>query len=385
MSALEAVCNTCELKALIIENNNEQKSFLKELVNKLGLEDVICNNGKEALKIIKKENIDIILSNVILPDSDGFTVALNIKKNLGEFFFIPVILFSSDADKKIKIKGLSCADDVFCQPFDTNEICARINNLLKIKKLQNYLLKSQSDFERQKKQARLQLYRSARMASIGTFASGIAHELNNPLTAILGCSGALLERVKNKETIEDEDLKEYIQIIYQESVKCRDIVENLLNFSREKEIKIEDFFLYNCVNDACSLIKPKAEKKNIKINIKIPLDIKVRADNQKLLQAIINVVTNSIDFCNNGSLIEIWVEIEDKFAKLYIKDNGPGISPEILQNIFDPFFTTKEVGKGIGLGLAITHFIMDEIYGKINVQSEVSKGTTVILEIPCAN
>jgi signal transduction histidine kinase len=109
------------------------------------------------------------------------------------------------------------------------------------------------------------------------------------------------------------------------------------------------------------------------------------ADAHKLEQVFINVLTNCIDFCGPGSTVTIARDTsrrDGKYAVVTVRDNGAGMAPEVLAKAFDPFFTTKEVGKGIGMGLSICHKIMEEMNGRIDLVSEVKKGTTVFLEIP---
>ncbi len=238
--------------------------------------------------------------------------------------------------------------------------------------------------ENEQKIARKQMYRSARLASIGTFASGVAHELNNPLTAILGFSSALLERIKRSEPMDQQELEQYLTIINHETVRCSDIVENLSRFAREGDVQIREFALFECVDGAVRLINSLAVKRKVKVSTNIAATILVKADPQKLQQAIIHILTNSLDFCVAGNEITIETFVDTKYIKLGITDNGPGIGSEDLAKVFDPFFTTKQVGKGLGLGLAMCHVIMEECNGGIDIISEKGRGTTVFLDIPAA-
>ncbi len=236
--------------------------------------------------------------------------------------------------------------------------------------------------EREQRVARAQLYRSARLASIGTFASGVAHELNNPLTAILGFSGAIMERIRKQESMDKEELAQYLSIINAETLRCSDTVENLSRFAREGDVQIRDFFLAECIEGALRLVKPAAAKKRVTIGESIPRGTRVRADLQKLQQAVVYVLTNALDFCSSGSSVSISAESDGRFVRMSISDNGPGIPQDMLSKVFDPFFTTKEVGQGTGLGLAMSHVIMEECNGSMDITSEVGKGTTVSLDIP---
>ncbi len=241
--------------------------------------------------------------------------------------------------------------------------------------------------EEERKIARKQLYRSARLASIGVLASGVAHEVNNPLTAILGFAGAILDRLKHNESIEQEELSQYLQIINDEALRCRDIVENLSRFARGGDLAISVVSLSTCINNALKLIHAKAVRAGFTFETDVDANLKVMADANKLEQAIVNVFTNCIDFCPGGCTVKVNAALSPlgKSVVLKIVDQGPGISAEVLPRVFDPFFSTKEVGKGIGMGLSICYNIMEECNGKIDVISETrSKGTTVVLEIPKA-
>ena len=236
--------------------------------------------------------------------------------------------------------------------------------------------------EQEQRDARKKLYLSARLASIGTLAAGVAHELNNPLTSVLGFSSALLSRLRMDDTINKEEFLQYLGIINSETLRCRDIIENLSKFAREKEIHIAPFVLKECVELALKLINTKAHKKNISFDCDCPESIVVKADSQRIQQVLLQIFSNSIDFCAPGCMVKIKAIKDGDSVVLTIADNGPGIAAAIIPKVFDPFFTTKEVGKGAGLGLAISHYIMEECDGAIAIESEEGAGTKVLIEMP---
>ncbi|MBD3391537.1 MAG: response regulator [Chitinivibrionales bacterium] len=239
--------------------------------------------------------------------------------------------------------------------------------------------------EEERRIARRQLYRSAQMVSIGTLAAGVAHELNNPLAAVLGFSDALLHRLDSDGAVDAAELRQYLGIIKSESLRCRDILDNLHRFSRDREPQILDMSLLDCIRSACSLIGARASKKRMTIRNRITADITVKADPQRMGQVFLNVLANAIDFCPEGSTVTIDLAPpapNARFAGVQIADNGPGIEPDVLPRVFDPFFTTKEVGKGIGVGLALCHKAMEECEGSIDITSGKDGGTTVLIEVP---
>lgn len=242
------------------------------------------------------------------------------------------------------------------------------------------------NLEEEKKVARKQLYRSSLLASIGTLASGVAHEMNNPLTAILGFSSALVSRIKNNEEIAKEELGSYLQVIHDETIRCRDIVDHLHRFARDSgEAKIGMHSLLGCIVNALKLVNMKAARSEITILNDLKDDEWVQVDANKLEQVFINLLTNCLDFCPPKSTVHI-VKMPanplSRFVGVAVRDNGPGMQPEVLAKAFDPFFTTKEVGRGIGMGLSICYKIIEELNGRMDISSEPGKGTTVLLEIP---
>lgn len=243
--------------------------------------------------------------------------------------------------------------------------------------------------EEEQKVARKQLYRSARMASVGTLASGVAHEINNPLTAILGFSSSLLNRCESGEAIAAEELREYLGVINSETMRCRDIIENLSNFARDRDYRPVPVRLVESVANAVKLARPRMVKSNASVVVTVDSSLWVLADPGRLGQVLVNILANALDFAHSPPQVCFEGKAIDGTSprvSMTMTDNGPGIAPQVLPKIFDPFFTTKEIGRGTGLGLAMCHSIMEECGGSIDIVSEPGKGTCVILEFcaaPC--
>jgi signal transduction histidine kinase len=379
MSDLKTV-TASDSHILVVDDDSIVTEKMKDLLKSVPYDVSVCTSEADALTVVEKKPVDLVLLNVVMPHMDGISLAWRMKQLFGANNFVPIILLSAQDSQVKKIEGLAHAEDFISKPFSNDELLARIKVMLRIRQLQRDLLV----LEREQKIARTQLYRSARLASIGTFASGVAHELNNPLTAVLGFSGSLLERVKREEAIDKDELEQYLSIINSETVRCSEIVENLSQFARDGEAQIREFDLNECVDGAVKLVNSLAAKRNVSIVMAVPAGINVRADMRKLQQVIVYVITNSLDFCKSGCTVCIDAFSEERSVKLSIGDNGPGIAPQLLPKVFDPFFTTKEVGQGMGMGLAMCHIIMEECNGGIDVTSEKGKGTTVVLDIPSA-
>ena len=237
--------------------------------------------------------------------------------------------------------------------------------------------------EREKEIRRLneqRLMRSEKLAAIGRLAAGIAHEINNPLTSVLTFSSLLLRKAEDWQ-------KERLEIIVKETTRCREIVKGLLDFARQSEPKKELTDVNRIVETALTLTKnqlAKAREKAIVLEKELGVLPSLHVDPNQILEVFVNIFINAVDAMpQKGTLKVTSRKIEAEGAiEVRIADTGHGISPENLGKIFDPFFTTKEAGKGTGLGLAVSHGIVERHNGTIDVESTVGQGTTFIIRLP---
>lgn len=228
------------------------------------------------------------------------------------------------------------------------------------------------------------LFQAEKLSSIGKMISGIAHEINNPLTGIIGFSEILLAHSSLPENI-----RENLMLIYNESVRARKIVNDLLIFARRHSPEKKICAINDILADVISLTSCELERKCIKIDIyyerKIPL--LVFGDRHQLHQVFMNMVNNAIDAMlemKGERRVRVRTEWVKNRARVVIADNGHGMDQKTLDRIFDPFFTTKDAGEGTGLGLSISYGIVKEHRGKIYVKSTPGNGTRFSIELPLA-
>jgi signal transduction histidine kinase len=251
-----------------------------------------------------------------------------------------------------------------------------------------------------------QLVRSEKLAALGTMLSGVAHELNNPLSNIGTSTQILAEEVGAGETAPDGSprntetayQKELIEQIDAETWRARHIVRSLLDYARDREFKREPVPLAALVEETLRLMRGRIAGQAI-VNVSIPADLEVPGDRQRLQQVLINLLGNAlaalgehgeIDIearlvasqCECGKLVFGQCPGQVKSVEITVRDNGHGIPADVLPRIFDPFFTTKEVGQGVGLGLFIVFEIIEEHGGCIAVDSETGRGTTFRIRLP---
>ncbi len=228
------------------------------------------------------------------------------------------------------------------------------------------------------------IIRSEKLTSLGTMLAGIAHEINNPLSNISTSAQILSEEM---DTPDDREFKEeLIQQILQETDRARDIVKSVLEFTRDRDFKKEEINLLNALRETLRFIRTDMPT-YITIAIDIPEDLTIFADKQKIQHVFLNLLRNSVDAIPDEGvegkiMITARKDKEGEAVRIRFSDTGLGIPEEIIDKIFDPFFTTKDIGRGTGLGLYITHEIVKQHGGTIDVKSGPGAGTTFVITLP---
>jgi two-component system NtrC family sensor kinase len=225
-----------------------------------------------------------------------------------------------------------------------------------------------------------QLILTDRLASIGQFAAGTAHELNNPLTAVIGFSDLLLRRDF------PADVKEDLETINQEARRAINTVEGLLAFAREQRTGKALVDIDSIIQGVLQLRSYEQRVSNIEVDARFaPALPQVMGNVAQLQQVFMNIIVNAeqamLEAHKRGKLTIVTEQVED-VVRASFADDGPGISPENMKQLFTPFFTTREVGKGTGLGLSICHGIVTEHGGKIYAESKTGEGATFVVELP---
>jgi len=243
----------------------------------------------------------------------------------------------------------------------------------------NYMSKSLKDQNERLHKAHLQLAGAEKLTALGEMASGVAHEVNNPLGGILLYANLVLEDIP-----EDSPARENMQKIIYQTNRCKEIVQSLLDFARTPTGDMVPLKINNVVNTSLNLIKQQAMFHDIEIKISLAENLpEIIGDRARLEEVFLNLFINAADAMNGKGLLTITTKLtSNNSIKVLVSDTGEGIDQEHLQHIFEPFFTTKEPGKGTGLGLSIVYGIIKKHNGLIEAESEPGKGTTFIISLP---
>ncbi len=226
------------------------------------------------------------------------------------------------------------------------------------------------------------IIRSEKLTSLGTMLAGIAHEINNPLNNISTSAEILKEELDGS----DREFKgQLLEQILSETDRARDIVRSVLEYTRDKDFKTTEIALKDLIQETLRFIKNDFPS-HITLSLDIVEGVTVWVDKQKFQHALLNIIKNAIeamqDRTQQARLTITAGKTDQDHVEIMISDTGHGIAEEIIGKIFDPFFTTKEPGRGTGLGLFVTHYIVEQHRGSISVDSVPGKGTTFTIKIP---
>lgn len=239
------------------------------------------------------------------------------------------------------------------------------------------------------KEYQAQFYQAEKMATVGTLAAGVAHEINNPLTAISGFAEGLQRRTRKLEGKVPPELVDefssYTETIVNECLRCRDIVQTLLTFSRPVSQSLGPVDINCCVKDTLFILKHHFKRQQsitIKTSLAKNLPV-ILGDESQLKQVIINLMTNAFDATESGGTITITTSmLEGNGVELVIADTGCGIAMDDQDKLFEPFYTTKPVGKGVGIGLSTCYGIVSNHNGEITMESTPGVGSAFRVMLP---
>jgi two-component system NtrC family sensor kinase len=237
---------------------------------------------------------------------------------------------------------------------------------------------------RELEQAQQRLIRSERLASVGRLAAGLAHEIGNPIAAMIGMEELLLAG-----GLSDREQQDFLQRMRKETDRINRILSDLLAFARPSaqrgEGPSEPGDVAQAVQDVAALVAPQKSMAEVALGIetdpKLPL---VTLSREHLVQVLLNLLLNAADACQGGGRILITARASSDGVALSVEDDGPGVAPDVRERLFEPFVTTKEVGQGTGLGLAVCRGLVEAAGGTIALDPDTTSGARFLIELPAA-
>jgi two-component system NtrC family sensor kinase len=397
-------------RVLIVDDDAIQRALARNAIERFGMRAEEAENGEAGLRAFELGQHDMVLLDVIMPGLDGFDVCTRLRK-VAQTATTPILMMTGLNDNESIERAYACgASDFITKPINPLILGHRLRYMLRTGQVSAALARSEAQFE----ETRNQLLQSEKMASIGQLAAGVAHEINNPIGYVNSNLGSLETYLKQlfamidtyeraetaisdvavladiataKQTNDILFLSEDVFALLRESregvSRVGKIVQDLKDFSHigaADEWSWADLHagLESTINIVNNEIKYKAQL--VKEYGVLP---EIECLPSQLNQVFMNMLVNAAQAIEGQGTITVRSGIGDADeAWIEVSDTGKGISPEHLSRIFDPFFTTKPVGKGTGLGLALSYGIIQKHSGRIDVQSEVGRGTTFRISLP---
>ncbi len=367
------------MKILVVEDNPITRRLFEKLLQTLGYEVTICETGETALEIYQQTFYPVIALDLGLPGMNGFEFSRRIRSlPQGEHTMILVITAYDDL-ANLQAALEAGANDYLIKPIEIKLLQVRLailerqlHNLTQRKQAEEALKGAYKVLE----ETQQELVQSKTLAALGEFAAGLAHEIRNPLANIH--ASAQYCQKKNRS---EEQLKKHLDIILRNSERANRIIKDLLGFAKPRELSFTLSDVSEIIDKACNLTEAKRSAYYVRLEKKYAQNLPpTMIDKTSVEQMFVNFILNALDAMKDGGELSITAYAEAEEIVVIFADTGEGIPSEDLEKIFNPFYTTKP--DGVGLGLSLTHRIIQAHKGKIDVKSQVHEGTTVTMRLP---
>lgn len=369
---------------LIVDDSRVMREMLLRLVTEIGHRAITATNGKEAIEKTLSEQPDVVLMDVHMPEMDGYQACREIKNRLSGRY-IPIVFVTTLQEPRERLNALRAGGDDFVnKPVQREDLLFRIGTQLRVKELTEDLQSVNENLEQTvvEKSAALveterQLYQAEKMSAIGTMLSGIAHELKNPIFII----GSWAQMLKQTGGLTEEQTKA-VDFIQDQATRSSTIVENLLKLVRKKVEHVKRLDINEIIDGIRQNLSYLVVNKEVQIETELEARARIEGNAAEIEQVVVNLVSNAVDAISDKGTVTVRSRENDKWSIIEVADDGKGMSEDVKRKVFDPFFTTKDPGKGTGLGMSIIYKIVENHRGKVSVDSQEGRGTTISVCFP---
>ena len=346
---------------LIVEDNEDLLDFLVQLLGtKYRL--LLARDGEEGVAVALRERPALVLSDVMMPRCSGYELTRRIRQDT-RIAHIPIILLTAKRGVESQVAGLEAgADDYVGKPFSPDVLLARIKAQFRIRELS------------------LQVEQERKLGMLGTMTAGLAHEVRNPINAVLNGLPLVKEMCKQLPGSGREDAAELLDVAEEGARRILGMVDDLLAFASPGQGELGRWWPKESVEMAIRLLGPRVH--GVRILRDIEVDEPVFGHSGQLHQVVMNLLDNALRAVAPGGSIRVRARCRDGALCMIIEDDGVGIPADKLPRIFDPFYTTREVGAGTGLGLHLCRGIVEAHGGRLDARSVEGEGTIIQMRLP---
>jgi two-component system NtrC family sensor kinase len=368
------------IRLLLVDDEDDFRQTLAKRLTKKGIPPEQAESGETALSILEKKQMDVVVLDVKMPGMHGIEVLQHIKEKHPR---TEVIFLTGHAATQDGVDGIKRgAFDYLSKPVEFEHLLSKIKQAYD-KVVREEEKRREAEF---RKKMRQQMATTEKLASLGTLAAGVAHEINNPL-AIINESAGWLKLILNREEMAHMPRKKDFELALNKIEtgvdRAKRITHQLLGFAKKDDSVLVEINFRDLADEAVQLVHREAMNEDIEIVQKIDPNLgTIWSDPYQLRQVLINLLTNAIHATGSGGRITIIIEALNGGITLTVQDNGKGIPKENLDKIFEPFFSTKPPGRGTGLGLFVTRGIIEKLCGTIEVESRLGHGTRFCIRLP---
>lgn len=370
---------------LIVDDEPDMRRFLTTL---LAPDHRVLRaaNGRSGLEVARSGRPQLVLLDLMLPELDGLQVCEAIRAD-PQIAGMKVILLTARADEGSKIAALERgADDFLTKPFSSIEVKTRLANLLRVARLEQDLRRQNGELQlalKQLKETQAQLVHSEKLNAVGKLSAGLLHEVNNPLTF-----AKMATQLAQREIGGNDLLRDALDDVAEGLSRIGAVISDLRAFAHPSTGAVnESVGICDVVDSARRLVAHELE--GVEVDASGLSPHLVRGSKTQLMHVLMNLLVNAAQAIHASAdardpRITVYSRVDRDRVNILVRDNGPGITADVLPHVFEPFFTTKEVGSGLGLGLSICHTIVASHGGKITITTETGAGTEVGFDLALA-
>jgi signal transduction histidine kinase len=373
-------------RVLIADDDAGSRKIAAALLSPLGHHLRLATTGEEALAAVEEQPPDLVLLDVMMPGMDGFEVCLRLRERL-RGAHVPIVLVTALDRQEDILRGLEVgADDFLRKPVHGAELRARVSNLLKVRAYHQLVASQRDSALATVDSLRQQVLHADRLATLGTFAAGVSHELNNISQVLHGLlDSAPLASAYEPRAMDSGER----QMLGHVASHIKELALTILRMARPSEAPLAEADLRKTLEEVRDMLRLTGRTRHAQVSLVLPAgSCVIRANPVHAQQVFLNLMGNAADAVDGVPEPSIEAGVRagpDGRIEAWVKDNGPGMSKAVLARIFEPFFTTKPPGAGTGLGLPVVKQLIESWGGQLHVHTQPGQGTRVEFHVPAAD